>query len=289
MTTALAKTQSTALAAAGAYTADQVDLIKRTICKGATNDELALFMATAKRLGLDPFARQIFAVKRKNRSTGIDEMAIQVSIDGFRLAAERTGGYAPGRLTDFEYNAKDELIRAIAYVKKFSHGAWHEVAEEATWGEFSQKSPLWDRMPRVMLAKCAEARALRRAFPNELAGVYAPEEMDQAGDQGRAAVDLTEFRVPAAAPATTPAAAAAVVEAEVVTEPAGPSMADLIAEAGSLADLESLVPKLAKVPAAQRDALRAAYAAKKKALAARKEQEAIDMIADEFKLSEVES
>lgn len=154
------------------FTRDQLELLKRTIAKGTTDDELQLFVQTSQRLGLDPFARQIYAVKR----SGV--MAIQVAIDGFRLVAERTGCYAPGRPTEYETTDKGGIIAATAYVKKLVAGIWHEVAETAHWDEYVQKSPLWDRMPRVMLAKCAEARALRRAFPAQLAGVYAPEEMD---------------------------------------------------------------------------------------------------------------
>jgi phage recombination protein Bet len=158
-------------------TRDQIDLIKRTICKGATDDELKLFVNTADRLGLDPFARQICFVKRKNRKTGVDDASIQVQIDGLRLVAERTGCYVPGRRSEFEYDNKGRLLCAVAYVQKFSHGSWHEVPEEATWVEFAQDTPPWSRMPRVMLSKVAEARALRRAFPKELGGVYAPEEL----------------------------------------------------------------------------------------------------------------
>lgn len=169
-------------------TEDQVKLIKRTICKGATDDELALFIATANRLGLDPFARQIFAVKRKEKrgESWIDVMSIQVSIDGFRLVADRTGRYTPGSPTKYEHDSEGRLVCATAYVKKHSHGEWHEVPETAYYEEYVQtnrdKQPnaMWGRMPRVMLAKCAEARALRRAFPAELSGVYEPAEMDQA-------------------------------------------------------------------------------------------------------------
>jgi phage recombination protein Bet len=178
MTTAMTVTQAATLSA------EQVDLIKRTIAKGATDDELQLFLATAKRLGLDPFARQIFPVKRWDNRLRMEVMAIQTSIDGFRLIAERTGCYAPGRPT--EYGMVDgKLQRATAYVKKFVHGAWHEIAEDAYWDEYVQTTKdgtvtsMWKRMPRVMLAKCAEARALRRAFPAELSGVYTADEMDQ--------------------------------------------------------------------------------------------------------------
>lgn len=169
-----------------AFTADQVALIKRTICQGSTDDELALFVTTAKRLGLDPFARQIFAVKRWDSKTRGDVMAIQVSIDGFRLVAERTERYAPGRPTELEMDEVTGLpVKATAFVKKLVAGEWHEVGEDAFYEEYVQTNKegapnaMWKRMPRVMLAKCAESRALRRAFPAELSGIYSAEEMGQ--------------------------------------------------------------------------------------------------------------
>jgi len=176
----------------GEFTRDQIDLIKRTIATGATDDELALFVQAAQRLRLDPFARQVFAVKRWSRDAGREVMSIQVSIDGFRLVAERTGKYA-GQLGPFWTSDGKEWTEvwlsstppAAAKVAVLRHDFKEPVWAVATWEQYKQEgknglSPMWKKMGPLMLAKCAESLALRRAFPNELSGVYSPEEMAQA-------------------------------------------------------------------------------------------------------------
>lgn len=192
----------------------QIELIKRTICKGATDDELKLFMATANRLGLDPFAKQMYAVKRWSNADKREVMMTMCSIDGFRTIAERTGSYAPGDKTTYTYDDKGNLASATASVKKFVHGTWHTIYEDALWSEYRQVkkdgslSGLWATMPTVMLAKCAEARALRRAFPMQLSGVYVKEELDQAeNDNSTAAAHVMVIAEPAKVlPAQVPAA-----------------------------------------------------------------------------------
>lgn len=175
-----------------ALTIEKIDLLKRTICKGSTDDELALFVATCNRLVLDPFARQIYAVKRWDKKEGKEVMAIQVSIDGFRLIASRTNAYegqsgpywcGPDGEWQDVWLSKDSPMAAKV-------GVWREKFREpiwsiATWESYAQifnsgLSPMWQKFGPLMLAKCAEALSLRRAFPAELSNVYAPEEMGQA-------------------------------------------------------------------------------------------------------------
>lgn len=179
---------------------DKIDLLKRTICKGATDDELELFVSVCKRLGLDPFARQVHAVKRYSRADGRESITIQVGIDGYRSIADRTGNYAGS--DEPVYIPADESApqptKATVTVWKMVHGERRAFTASARWSEYAAIHPKtgktlgkWEQMPYFMLSKCAEALALRKAFPAELGGVHTSEELERADAQD---IPITQYQ-----------------------------------------------------------------------------------------------
>lgn len=165
------------------FSDDQVKLIKSQIAPKATSDELKLFMYQAQRTGLDPLTRQIYCIHRNQRNQDGSysaKMTIQTSIDGFRVIAERSGDYAGQSEPEFVYEGDKLKCCKIAVFRFRGDVRYQASVGVAYWSEYSQNSGLWTKMPHTMLSKVAEALALRKAYPQDLSGLYTSDEMAQA-------------------------------------------------------------------------------------------------------------
>ena len=244
MTTAIAKTGTD-------YSREQIDTIKQTVARGANDSQLALFLQVCKSRNLDPFTKQVYFTPQ----------GIIVSIDGFRAIAERTGCYAPGP-TRYEYDDAKNLVAAYVTVRKLVAGQWFDIEESAFFDEYRGSSPIWKKMPRVMLAKCAEARALRRAFSSDLSGLYSPEEMDQAQRDERPVQTVQAVVVPENAGDSW--------EPPVERSAAYTAAANALAEASTMDALKAVAARITAakdlLSAEERESLRLAYTAKRNAI-----------------------
>lgn len=168
---------------------EQIDLLKDTMCKGATDSELALFVQICNRTQLDPFSRQIFAIKRWDSKLKREVMQTQTSIDGFRLSAARTGEHVGTDDVVYDTEDADYPLWASVTVYRLVKGQRAPYTAKARWNEYVQKTKdgevthMWRKMPYLMLGKCAEALALRKAFPAELSGLFTADEMGQAENE----------------------------------------------------------------------------------------------------------
>lgn len=159
----------------------------------ATEGDLALFFHYAQKTGLDPFSRQIYMIGRWDGRSQSTKYTIQSSIDGLRIVAQRSGEYAgqtapewcgeDGQWVDVWLKKEPPTAAKIGVYRVGFAEPLVAVARLSSYMPMTKDGKpmgLWSGMPDVMLAKVAESLALRKAFPNDLSGIYTTEEMDQA-------------------------------------------------------------------------------------------------------------
>lgn len=179
--------------AAQEWTPAKVDLLSRTLAPGLSVDEMSLFLGVSNAVALDPLRKEIYGIKRGGKLT------IQTGIDGFRKIALRTGDYRgqvgpfwcgeDGEWKDVWVSEKPPIAAKVGVLRA---GFDEPVYAVALFREYNQGTGQWPKMPANQLAKCAESLAIRKAFPDDVSGIYTNEEMAQAGNDEFEIVDAVE-------------------------------------------------------------------------------------------------
>ena len=175
------------------WSRSDIELIKEQVAREATDQELRYFLMVCKATGLDPRLKQIYFIKRWDSNAGKKIGAVQSSIDGIRSVAEDSGEYAgqDAPILEFYEHDKNKMrpFSATVTVYRMVSGERVPFTHTAYWDEYVQltkdgnPTSFWLKMPKNQLAKCAEAGALRKAFPRKLQKIYVHEEMGQADNQ----------------------------------------------------------------------------------------------------------
>lgn len=179
--TALARTQEQF-----EFTPEQRQMIRDTFASGANDAEFAVLMEVARARRLNPITRQVHFVKRWDSQKQREVWSTQISIDGLRAVADRTGEYDGQDEPEFIYEEKRLVCAKVRVWRKGIPRAFVGVAH---FSEYVQKkkdgtpTQFWREKPHVMLAKCAEALGIRKGFPEDTSGLYVPEEMGQADNE----------------------------------------------------------------------------------------------------------
>lgn len=162
----------------------------------ASEGDLLVFFHVCQRTGLDPFARQIHMIGRnaKDGNQWVTKYTIQTGIDGYRLIARRAADRRGVALSyedtiwfdrdgnEFKVWTKPSAPAAAMVVVLRGGERFPAVANFAEYVQTTREgnpNAIWARMPANQIAKCAEALALRKAFPQDLSGIYTDDEMGQ--------------------------------------------------------------------------------------------------------------
>jgi|WetSurMetagenome_2_1015567.scaffolds.fasta_scaffold35825_7 phage recombination protein Bet len=154
--------------------------------------QVAIFARVCAERNLSPFSKQIHLVGRWNSKLNKNTYTHQVGIDGFRAIASRTGVFAGSddclydeglNLYQMIDKGRKQPKTATMTVYKIVHGTRCPFTASISWDDYypgEKQGFMWREKPFIMASKTAESVALRKAFPEDLSGLYTDEEMHQA-------------------------------------------------------------------------------------------------------------
>jgi phage recombination protein Bet len=144
--------------------AEVIATIKATVCKGASDAQLRMFLEVCKETGLSPWLKEIYFVAEKS--------IIMASRDGYLRVANEHPMF-DGMRTHVERDEKNVPIKATCSVWRKDRS--HAITCEAYYSEYKKSGPVWSQYPSAMISKVAEVLALKRSFA--INGVVTEEEL----------------------------------------------------------------------------------------------------------------
>lgn len=145
-----------------------LSLLKQTVAKDATDAEFQMFLQFAKSTGLNPFKKELWFLKANG------QVQMMTGINGFYSIANSHPMF-DGIETELFFNPDKTILKAVS--KTWRKDRKYPSTAEAYWVEYAKPYGNWKTMGRVMISKCAESMSLRKAFPQEMNGLYTQEEM----------------------------------------------------------------------------------------------------------------
>jgi phage recombination protein Bet len=179
------------------FSETQKQLMRNDIAKGLTDDEFKNYLYMSRKYGLDPVAGEIIPTVYNKDDKYKRKVTLVVTRNGMMNVAHRSGylgaiNSGTEKVQDPETKKWETIGWAIVENKSFSMPVLVRVYLSEYMPEENEKSrkPLWWTKPRTMIAKVAEAQALRKAF--NVSGVYEIEELDRQFIEGEVADTKTK-------------------------------------------------------------------------------------------------
>lgn len=168
--------------------------IKARLCPNIEDKELALVLGLCKAQRLNPFNKDVYIIKYGNSPA-----SIVTSKEVFTKRANANPDFEGFDAGIVYINGRGEVCtREGSAVYKAANeqlvGGWCRVYvkgrrpfyDEVTLEEYSTGKSGWAKMPATMIRKVALVHCLREAFPDDFQGLYAAEEMGNAGEKAQA-------------------------------------------------------------------------------------------------------
>lgn len=181
------------------YTPDLLNVIKQTVAKGSTDEELYMFLQIASMYDLNPFMKEIWFIKNKDGS-----IWITTSRDGYRKIASRDANFKDCRSCEVHENDEFEMEMVMGEITNIHHkfkqndrgaivGAYAVLITETgdksatyvSFEEYNQGTPVWRKYPSAMICKVAEVRELKKFAKIDGLQTYedAPKEVQEASSE----------------------------------------------------------------------------------------------------------